>query len=66
MASQLDHVPGVAPGRRAALLKAFGSVAALQGASAAEIARASGIPLPVAERVRAHLGSPARVEGGTP
>jgi len=62
--SQLDDVPGVGPGRRAALLKAFGSVAALRGASADEIARASGIPLPVAERVRAHLGGGARVEGG--
>ena len=54
--SQLDEVPGVGPGRRAAMLKAFGSVAALRSASAAEIAETAGIPLPIAERVHQHLG----------
>jgi excinuclease ABC subunit C len=55
MASVLDAVPGVGPARRAALLRAFGSVAAMEAATAEELARAAGVPAAVAERVRAHL-----------
>lgn len=51
IASALDQVPGVGPARRAALLKAFGSVAAMGGVPAGEIARRAGVPLPLAERV---------------
>jgi excinuclease ABC subunit C len=51
IASALDQVPGVGPARRAALLKAFGSVAAMSGVPADEIARRAGVPLPLAERV---------------
>ena len=43
------------PARRAALLKAFGSVAALAGAEPAEIARRAGVPPALAGRVAAHL-----------
>ncbi len=53
--SALDTVPGVGPTRRAALLKAFGSVAALRGASAEEIAERARVPKALAERVLAHL-----------
>ena len=49
--SALDHVPGVGPARRAALLKAFGSVAALRDASPESIAERSHVPLPLARRV---------------
>jgi len=44
-------VPGVGPARRAALLKAFGSVAALRDASPESIAERSHVPLPLARRV---------------
>ncbi len=57
IASALDTVPGVGPARRAALLKAFGSVAAMSGVPADEIARRAGVPLPLAERLVARLGA---------
>lgn len=56
IASALDAVPGVGPARRAALLKAFGSVAAMSGVPADEIARRAGVPLPLAARVVERLG----------
>jgi len=49
--SVLDHVQGVGPARRAALLKAFGSVEALREASPEEIASRAHVPLPLARRV---------------
>lgn len=59
LASGLDHVPGVGPARRAALLKAFGSVEALRGAAADEIAARAGVPRALAARVAEHLaGAP--------
>jgi len=57
IASALDTVPGVGPARRAALLKAVGSVAAMSGVPADEIARRAGVPLPLAERLVARLGA---------
>jgi excinuclease ABC subunit C len=53
--SALDQVPGVGPARRAALLKAFGSVAALAEAAPEEIAHRAGVPRGLAEGVAAHL-----------
>jgi excinuclease ABC subunit C len=53
--STLDGVPGVGPARRRALLTAFGSVAELAAADAPAIAERARVPLPVAERVVAHL-----------
>jgi len=53
--SALDAVPGVGPARRAALLKAFGSVAALAAAGPDEIAARAGVPRALAERVAGHL-----------
>jgi excinuclease ABC subunit C len=61
--SALDAVPGIGPARRAALLKAFGSVAALREADAETIAREGRIPAPLATRVVETLRG---VGGGTP
>ena len=57
IASALDEIPGVGPTRRAALLKAYGSVAALREASPEDVARAAGIPRALAQRVLSHLGA---------
>jgi excinuclease ABC subunit C len=56
IASELDQVEGVGPARRAALLHAFGSVAALRGVAPEEIARRAGVPLALARRVADRLG----------
>jgi len=53
--SALDAVPGIGPTRRAALLKAFGSVEAIREAPAERVASLAGVPLTVAERVREYL-----------
>ncbi len=47
----LDHVAGVGPARRAALLRAYGSVAALGAAAPEEIATRARVPLSLATRV---------------
>jgi excinuclease ABC subunit C len=57
LASEIDGVPGVGPARRRALLAAFGSVAALRGVEAEEIARRAEIPLALALRIAAHLAA---------
>jgi excinuclease ABC subunit C len=53
--SELDAVPGLGPARRAALLRHFGSVRKLRGASAAEIAELPGFGQRIAEAVTAGL-----------
>ena len=58
--SVLDRIQGVGPARRAALLKAFGSVDALREASPEAIAERAHVPLPLARRVAEGL---ARREG---
>jgi excinuclease ABC subunit C len=59
--SALDSVPGLGPARRAALLKAFGSVKAVSAATPDQIAAAvPGIGPKLAETVAAALHSPAR------
>lgn len=55
VASVLDSVPGVGPKRRQVLLKHFGSLEALRQATVEEIGSVPGIPLEVAESVKAHL-----------
>jgi excinuclease ABC subunit C len=55
--SVLDSVPGLGPARRAALLKAFGSVKALSAAPPEEIAAVPGIGPKLAETVVAALHS---------
>ena len=66
--SVLDELPGLGPARRAALIKAFGSVKRLAGATVEEIAEVPGIGPKLAAAVHAHLsGSPAEREAaGTP
>jgi excinuclease ABC subunit C len=61
LTSALDGVQGVGPARRAALLKAFGSVAALAGAAPEEIARRANVTLALAGRVAAQLRGGATV-----
>ena len=53
--SALDAVPGIGPARRAALLKAFGSVAELRGVPPGDIATRARVPLALARRVADHL-----------
>ena len=55
VASILDSVPGIGPKRRQVLLKHFGSLEALREASVAEISALPGIPVEVAEAIKAHL-----------
>lgn len=55
VASILDSVPGVGPKRRKVLLTHFGSLDDLRKATMEEIASVPGIPLEVAESVKAHL-----------
>jgi excinuclease ABC subunit C len=55
LASKLERVPGVGPARRKALLKHFGSVEAIRGATVEEIAALPGIPQDVAEALKAQL-----------
>jgi excinuclease ABC subunit C len=66
VASALDRVPGIGPARRAALLKEFGSVAALATASADQVARRARIPRALAERVLATLGGEPPAAVATP
>ena len=55
LGSGLDGVPGIGPGRRRALLQAFGSVRRLREAEEAEIARLKGFSLKLARQVKSHL-----------
>lgn len=55
VASILDSVPGVGPKRRKLLLTHFGSLDDLRKATMEEIASVPGIPVEVAEAVKAHL-----------
>jgi excinuclease ABC subunit C len=64
--SALDSVPGLGPARRAALLKAFGSVKAVSAATPDEIAAAvPGIGPKLAETVVAALHSTSGVKGAS-
>jgi excinuclease ABC subunit C len=60
--SELDAVPGLGPARKATLLRHFGSVRRIAGASVAEIADLPGIGPRIAETVAAalHPGGPDR------
>jgi len=64
LTSEIDRIAGVGPARRAALLRAFGSVAALRAADAAEIAKRAGVPASVAERVAHDLHSSGDAPAG--
>ena len=54
-ASILDTIPGVGPRRRKLLLERFGSLQGIRQATMEEIAAVPGIPVSVAEAVKAHL-----------
>jgi excinuclease ABC subunit C len=53
--SSLDEIPGVGPKRKKALLKHFGSVKAIRGATVAEIAAVDGIGASVAVQIKSNL-----------
>ena len=53
--SQLDEVPGVGPTRKKALLRHFGSVKAIRGASLEELAAVPGMTRRTAEELKRAL-----------
>jgi excinuclease ABC subunit C len=53
--SELDAIPGIGPKRKRELLRHFGSLAGVQGASAEEIAKLPGINRKLAEEIYGHL-----------
>ncbi len=53
--SALDDIPGIGPTRKRALLRAFGSIKAMQEASVDELAAVKGMSRPAAEAVRERL-----------
>ncbi|MEJ5223994.1 MAG: excinuclease ABC subunit UvrC, partial [Anaerolineales bacterium] len=55
LASQLDAIPGIGPAKRKALLKHFGDVDKIRGASLDELMQVKGITQTVAESIKAHL-----------
>ncbi len=55
LASQLDSIPGIGPAKRKALLKHFGDVDKIRGASLEELMQVKGITKPVAQSIKAHL-----------
>ena len=54
-ASALDSVPGIGPRRKRSLLRQFGSIQAIKGASVEELAAASGMSRNQAKRVKEYL-----------
>jgi excinuclease ABC subunit C len=70
IASALDQIPGIGPGRRAALLKAFGSIEGIRAAAPEQVAAEARLPLALAERVRERLAGyqadPAPKQGRGP
>jgi len=55
LTSQLDAIPGIGPKRRRALLRHFGSLDAIRGASVEELAAVGGMNPKVAEQIKEHL-----------
>jgi uvrABC system protein C len=63
--SVLDSVPGLGPARQAALLKEFGSVRRLRGASVEDLTRVRGIGEALAGTILAYLNGPGPAPGGS-
>jgi excinuclease ABC subunit C len=59
IASQLSEIPGLGPKRVQGLLKHFGSVTRLRGASVEELAAAPGLGTKLAEQILSHLNTEA-------
>lgn len=55
LASRLDSIPGIGPARRKLLLKHFGSVYDIEGASLEELTAVPGISRKLAKEIKAHL-----------
>ena len=58
LSSTLDHVPGIGPQKRKALLVAFGSVKRIAATPAEEIATLPGFSRKQADALLAHLNGP--------
>ncbi|HLB39351.1 MAG TPA: excinuclease ABC subunit UvrC [Actinomycetota bacterium] len=56
--SPLDDIPGVGPARRKALLKRFGSLTRLRGASVEELGQTPGVGPALAAAIHDHLHAP--------
>ena len=54
-AAYLDGAPGIGPRRKQALLRRFGSVAAVREAPAAELAAATGLSRRQASKIKEYL-----------
>jgi len=61
ISSQLDSISGVRPETRTRLLKHFGSVAGMRGASAEELAKIGRIPKTLAQKILLALGDLSKV-----
>jgi len=53
--STLDAIPGIGPRRRNSLLRQFGSISAIKGASVEELAAVYGLNLNIARRIKEYL-----------
>ncbi len=53
--SRLDHVPGIGPTLKKALLKEFGTLKAIEAASIEELVNVQGITKPLAEKLKEYL-----------
>ncbi len=63
--SSLDEIPGIGPSRRRALLRHFGSLAALRRATVEELARVPGIGPRLAAELQRHLHADTRSRAPT-
>jgi excinuclease ABC subunit C len=53
--SAMDEIPGIGPRRKAALLKTFGTVAGIRGATVEQLVEVAGMNRQLAERIREYL-----------
>ncbi len=63
LASQLETIPGIGPVKRRRLLKHFGSLDAIQKASAEELTEVEGISEVLAAEIRTYFGAQAEAKG---
>jgi excinuclease ABC subunit C len=56
VASVLDDIPGIGPRRKRALLRKFGSVEAIRGASFEELSQTEGVTSALAQKIKHYLG----------